>query len=182
MFVFQGLDVNESTVSGRAYKRIDKLYAEFNNQRQLYELNQNIDVRRFESDQVYRTETILGLSDSLDTFRLACSLAKFYSLDLWDVYMSFARNLFLEHAQLGIGLDDLETHLKPLVGVLHRKLDRFATIMHDDVFTTIDGRDLDKLATYFTILNDASSQAHVKLIRKLKSVDFTNGFDYKVSV
>lgn len=96
--------------------------------------------------------------------------------------MSFTRNLFLEHEILGVALDEVETHLKPLSSVLHRKFDRFAAIMNDDVLSTINGCDLDKLATYFTILNDSNSQAHVKLIKKLKSVDFANGINYKVKM
>lgn len=163
---------------------MDKLYSEFNNKHQLHALDQNIDVKRFETDAVYRHETILGLSDSLDTFKLACSLAKFYSLDLWDVYMSLTRNLFLEHAagSSSITLTELETHLKPLSPLLHRKLDRFAAIMRDQVLVTISGADLDTLAVYFTVLNDPQSQCHVKLIGKLKSADFNlAGFDYKVT-
>lgn len=129
---------------------------------------------------MYRNETILGLSDSLDTFKLACSLAKFYGLDLWEVYVSFARNLLFEYEQLGLTLQDVETHIKPLLSVLHRRFDRFSSMMRDDILSKIEGGDLDKLTTYFTLLNDPDSQAHIKLLRKLKSVDFAGGFDYKL--
>jgi hypothetical protein len=138
-------------------------------------------VKRFESDTVYRNETILGLSDSPDTFKLACSLAKFYSLDLWEVYMSFTRNLFLDYEQLGLSLDDVQTHVKPLLSVLNRKFERFSAIMKEEILEKINGRDLDRLIAYYTILNDKDSQVHVKLLNKIKSVDFTEGFDYKVT-
>lgn len=161
---------------------IDKLYSEHTNKTHLQDLNQNIDLSRFESDETYRNETILGLSDSLDTFKLACSLAKFYSLDLWEVYMSFARSLLIEYEQMGMSLDQVETHIKPLLPVLGRKFDKFSATLYADVFGKIDGRDLDKLITFYTLLNNADGQSHVKLLRKIKSVDFTSRFDYKVIV
>lgn len=95
--------------------------------------------------------------------------------------MSFTRNLFLDYEQLGLSLDDVQTHVKPLLSVLNRKFERFSAIMNEEILEKINGRDLDRLIAYYTILNDKDSQVHVKLLNKIKSVDFTEGFDYKVT-
>lgn len=173
------LELNDDSSYSRAYKSIEKLYSEFNHKTQLQNLNQNIDLNRFEIDTTYRNETILGLSDDLHTFKLACSLAKFYSVDLWEVYMSFTKNLFLDYEHIGLSLEELESNIKPLLPVLNRKFESFSLILSENILSKIDGKNLDKLVTYYKILNDQDSQTHVKLLKKLKSADFVSAFDYK---
>lgn len=169
-------DLNASKI----YANFDRIYADFNHKTQLDDLNQGIDLRRFETDASYRYETILGLSIDVSTFKLACSLAKFYSLDLWEVYASYVKYLVLEHDLVGLTLAQVDDQVKPLLPVLNQKFDQFASMMNQDIMPTIEGTNLDKLITFYTMLND---QTNVKLLKKLKSVNLTDsdarGMDYK---
>ncbi|CAF1011878.1 unnamed protein product, partial [Brachionus calyciflorus] len=163
--------------SFRLYKQINKQFTEFDHHNQLEHLNAGIDLDRFERDEIYKEETILGLSMDLNRFKLACSLAKFYSVDLWKVYLSFTEYLLCDSTDLT--LDQIETNLKPLTHVLAQRMDEYKKSMNERVYDFIDGKQLDKLILFYELLGDNESEVHVKNLKKLKSADLGPDFDYK---
>ena len=142
------------------------------------ELNAGIDLKRFETDQSYKHDTIMGLCLDVKTFDLACSLARFYSFDVWKVYMSFTEYLLTEVTDMD--LIEIDKKLQPLLSILRTKPDLFKSSMFDNVYTLIDGLDLDKLIIFYSLLDGVDQDAitHVKILKKLKTLSL-NGLDYK---
>ncbi|XP_014882775.1 neuroblastoma-amplified sequence-like, partial [Poecilia latipinna] len=85
-------------------KLISQLYVynerltDFTQAQVLQGLGRGVDVQRFSSDLEYKKNTILGLTETLDdsVYRIALSLAKRYSVPLWEVYMTHLEFLFTE--------------------------------------------------------------------------------------
>ncbi|KAJ4929301.1 hypothetical protein JOQ06_004911, partial [Pogonophryne albipinna] len=65
-------------------------------------LGRGVDVQRFSSDCDYKKETILGLTETLedDVYRISLSLAKRYSVPLWEVYMTHLEFLFTDSGEM----------------------------------------------------------------------------------
>ena len=160
------------------YQKINKLYTEYNQNNSLKELNAGIDLKRFETDQSYKHDTIMGLCLDVKTFDLACSLARFYSFDIWKVYMSFTEYLLTEVSDMD--LTEIDKKLQPLLSILKTKPDQFKSSMFDNVYTLIDGLDLDKLVLFYSLLDGVDQDAitHVKILKKIKTLSL-NGLDYK---
>ena len=172
--LFKAVKHNDSF---KLYKQVNKAYTAYKQNKALKELDNGIDLTRFENDQVYKKDTILGLSMDTGTFELACSLARFYSFDSWEVYMTFAEYLFNDKE--GISLEEIEAHLSPLMSVLKSKSDEFIMTMERNILSRIEGQNLDKLLLFYSLLDTEEAGVHVRTLKKLKSVSLS-GFDYKL--
>ncbi|XP_069829255.1 NBAS subunit of NRZ tethering complex isoform X2 [Dendropsophus ebraccatus] len=151
-------------------------------------LGKGVDVQRFSADSQYKTETILGLAETLEenVYKISLSLAQRYKVPLWEVYMTHLEYLFCDS---GLSTTEIEARAKSLglFDTLKTNPEAFYEHMAKYVYPTIEGRDLQRLLYYFTLLeNCGCSQyvrhtikpdSHVKLLKKLKAV--ASGLDYK---
>ncbi|CAN9507428.1 unnamed protein product [Ophioblennius macclurei] len=151
-------------------------------------LGRGVDVQRFSSDAEYKKETILGLTETLDdsVYRIALSLAKRYSVPLWEVYMTHLEFLFTDS---GLSTKDIESRSESLglFDTLKGDPRSFYSHMTKYVLPTVEGTDLGRLLYYYTLLDAASvepyvsaaikPESHVKLLKKLRAV--ANGLDYR---
>ncbi|KAF7663790.1 hypothetical protein LDENG_00200150 [Lucifuga dentata] len=151
-------------------------------------LGRGVDIQRFSSDSDYKKETILGLTETLDdgVYRIALSLAKRYSVPLWEVYMTHLEFLFTDS---GLSTKDIESRSEDLglFDTLKCRPQAFYSHMTKYVLTTVEGTDLDRLLYYYTLLEAAACEpyvtthikpdSHVKLLKKLRAV--ANGLDYR---
>ena len=160
------------------FKKVNKLYTEFNQNNTLKNLELGIDLKRFETDETYKHETILGLSMDVSTFQLACSLAKFYSFDTWKIYMSFTEYLIPEHESAGVPFAKIESKIAPLLPVLKSRMAEFKKNMVNNVLPFINGNDIDKLILFYGFIDDEESQNHAKCLKKLKSINL-HDLNYK---
>lgn len=133
----------------KMYIRLNKTYTEYKQNKALKELDAGIDLGRFEADEEYKHDTIIGLSLDLKTFELACSLAKFYAFDIWKVYMTFTEFLLTES---DVELKEAEAKLNPLTEVLREKKQDFKKAMDEKVLPLIDGGDLERLIVFYNLL------------------------------
>ncbi|KAM9354661.1 LOW QUALITY PROTEIN: NBAS subunit of NRZ tethering complex [Pholidichthys leucotaenia] len=151
-------------------------------------LGRGVDIQRFSSDADYKKETILGLTDTLDdgVYRIALSLAKRYSVPLWEIYMTHLEFLFTDS---GLSTKDIETRSESLRLFETLKCDpqAFYNHMTKYVLPTVAGTDLSRLLYYYTLLDAAGCEpyvttsikpdSHVKLLKKLRAV--ASGLDYR---
>ncbi|CAI5683528.1 NBAS subunit of NRZ tethering complex isoform X1 [Oreochromis niloticus] len=151
-------------------------------------LGRGVDVQRFSSDADYKKETILGLTETLDdgVYRIALSLAKRYSVPLWEVYMTHLEFLFTDS---GLSTKDIETRSESLslFETLKCNPQAFYSHMTKYVLPTVEGTDLNRLLYYYTLLDAAGCEpyvtttikpdCHVKLLKKLRAV--ANGLNYR---
>ncbi|TKS75992.1 Neuroblastoma-amplified sequence [Collichthys lucidus] len=151
-------------------------------------LGRGVDVQRFSSDSDYKKETILGLTETLDdgVYKIALSLAKRYSVPLWEVYMTHLEFLFTDS---GLSTKDIETRSASLSLFDTLKCDpqAFYTHMTKYVLPTVEGTDQSRLLYYYTLLDAAGCEpyvtttikpdSHVKLLKKLRAV--ANGLNYR---
>ncbi|XP_066453161.1 NBAS subunit of NRZ tethering complex [Eleutherodactylus coqui] len=151
-------------------------------------LGKGVDVQRFATDSQYKTETILGLAETLEenVYTISLSLAQRYKVPLWEVYMTHLEYLFCDS---GLSTTEIEERAKSLglFDTLKANPEAFYEHMAKYVYPTIEGRDHQRLLYYFTLLeNCGCSQhvrhlikpdSHVKLLKKLKAV--ASGLDYK---
>nr|XP_024660884.1 neuroblastoma-amplified sequence isoform X2 [Maylandia zebra] len=151
-------------------------------------LGRGVDVQRFSSDADYKKETILGLTETLDdgVYRIALSLAKRYSVPLWEVYMTHLEFLFTDS---GLSTKDIETRSESLslFETLKCNPQAFYSHMMKYVLPTVEGTDLNRLLYYYTLLDAAGCEpyvtttikpdSHVKLLKKLRAV--ANGLNYR---
>ncbi|XP_062267282.1 NBAS subunit of NRZ tethering complex [Platichthys flesus] len=151
-------------------------------------LGRGVDVQRFSSDSDYKKETILGLTETLDdsVYRIALSLAKRYSVPLWEVYMTHLEFLFTDS---GFSTKDIETRSESLrlFDTLKTDPQAFYSHMTKYVLQTVEGTDLGRLLYYYTLLDAAGCEphvtttikpdSHVKMLKKLRAV--ANGLDYR---
>ena len=164
------LESDEDSIS-ELFRKLNRSYIEYNQNSELDRLDMGIDLKRFDTDQKYKHETILGLSMDLKTFSLACSLAKFYEFDLWTVYMSFTEYLFTDEANADLELTRIEELIRPLMPVLKQKRDEYESAMFKSVFSYIDGSDLEKMSLFYKLLENDKSDVHLRIIKKLKSIN-----------
>jgi neuroblastoma-amplified sequence len=162
----------------KSFRKLNRNFTEYKQNQALNKLNAGIDLKRFETDEQYKHDTILGLSMDLNTFDLSCSLAKFYDFNLWKVYITFTEYLFEISPTSEISLSSVKEKLEPLLTLLRSKQDDFNQIMNTQILDLIDGTDLDKMTVFYEILNDEHSDFHIKTIKKLKSMSF-NKLNYK---
>uniref|UniRef100_A0A3Q3K2P3 Neuroblastoma-amplified sequence N-terminal domain-containing protein n=1 Tax=Monopterus albus TaxID=43700 RepID=A0A3Q3K2P3_MONAL len=151
-------------------------------------LGRGVDVQRFSSDSDYKKETILGLTETLDdgVYRIALSLAKRYSVSLWEVYMTHLEFLFTDS---GLSTKDIESRSESLglFDILKCNPQAFYSHMTKYVLPTVEGTDLGRLFYYYTLLDAAGCEpyvtaiikpdSHVKLLKKLRAV--ASGLDYR---
>lgn len=151
-------------------------------------LGRGVDVQRFSSDADYKKETILGLTETLDdgVYRIALSLAKRYSVPLWEVYMTHLEFLFTDS---GLSTKDIETRSESLglFATLKCNPQAFYSHMTKYVLPTVEGTDLSRLLYYYTLLDATGCEpyvtttikpdSHVKLLKKLRAV--ANGLNYQ---
>ncbi|XP_056284464.1 NBAS subunit of NRZ tethering complex isoform X2 [Pseudoliparis swirei] len=151
-------------------------------------LGRGVDVQRFSSDGDYKKETILGLTETLqdDVYRIALSLAKRYSVPLWEVYMTHLEFLFTDS---GLSTKDIESRSESLglFDTLKCDPEAFYSHMTKYVLPTVEGSDQARLLYYYTLLDAAGCEphvttaikphSHVKLLKKLRAV--ANGLDYR---
>uniref|UniRef100_A0A3Q3XCS4 NBAS subunit of NRZ tethering complex n=1 Tax=Mola mola TaxID=94237 RepID=A0A3Q3XCS4_MOLML len=151
-------------------------------------LGRGVDVQRFSADSDYKKETILGLTETLDdsVYRIALSLAKRYSVPLWDVYMTHLEFLFTDS---GLSTKEIESRSVSLglFDTLKCNPRAFYSHMSRYVLPTVEGTDQNRLLYYYTLLEAAgcepyvtttiTPESHVKLLKKLRAV--ANGLDYR---
>ncbi|XP_056420196.1 NBAS subunit of NRZ tethering complex isoform X2 [Hyla sarda] len=151
-------------------------------------LGKGVDVQRFATDSQYKTETILGLAETLEenVYKISLSLAQRYKVPLWEVYMTHLEYLFCDS---GLSTTEIEERAKSLglFDTLRANPEAFHEHMAKYVYPTIEGRDLQRLLYYFTLLENCGCsqhvkhpikpESHVKLLKKLKAV--ASGLDYK---
>ncbi|TMS12364.1 Neuroblastoma-amplified sequence, partial [Larimichthys crocea] len=144
-------------------------------------LGRGVDVQRFSSDSDYKKETILGLTETLDdgVYKIALSLAKRYSVPLWEVYMTHLEFLFTDS---GLSTKDIETRSGSLSLFDTLKCDpqAFYSHMTKYVLPTVEGTDQSRLLYYYTLLDAAGCEpyvtttikpdSHVRLLKKLRAV------------
>nr|XP_061784995.1 NBAS subunit of NRZ tethering complex-like isoform X2 [Nerophis lumbriciformis] len=152
-------------------------------------LGRGVDVQRFSSDLDYKKETILGLAETLDdsVYGISMSLAKRYSVPLWEVHMTHLEFLFTDS---GLSTKDLESRSESLglFQTLKSNPQAFYSHMNKYVLPSVEGSDLSRLLYYYTLLDAAGCEAfmagaaikpesHVKLLKKLRAV--ANGLNYR---
>ncbi|XP_059211796.1 NBAS subunit of NRZ tethering complex [Centropristis striata] len=151
-------------------------------------LGRGVDVQRFSSDSEYKKETILGLTETLEdnVYRIALSLAKRYSVPLWEVYMTHLEFLFTDS---GLSTKDIESRSESLglFDTLKCNPEAFYSHMTKYVLPTVEGTDQNRLLYYYTLLDAAGCEpyvtttikpdSHVKLLKKLRAV--ANGLNYR---
>uniref|UniRef100_A0A671WBP3 NBAS subunit of NRZ tethering complex n=1 Tax=Sparus aurata TaxID=8175 RepID=A0A671WBP3_SPAAU len=150
-------------------------------------LGRGVDVQRFSSDSDYKKETILGLTETLDdgVYKIALSLAKRYSVPLWEVYMTHLEFLFTDS---GLSTKDIESRSESLglFDTLKCNPQAFYRHMTKYVLPTVEGTDQARLLYYYTLLDAAGCEpfvttiikpeSHVKLLKKLRAV--ASGLNY----
>uniref|UniRef100_A0A4W6EH12 NBAS subunit of NRZ tethering complex n=1 Tax=Lates calcarifer TaxID=8187 RepID=A0A4W6EH12_LATCA len=153
-------------------------------------LGRGVDVQRFSSDSDYKKETILGLTETLDdgVYRIALSLAKRYSVPLWEVYMTHLEFLFTDSGYI-LSTKDIESRSESLAlfDTLKCNPQAFYSHMTKYVLPTVEGTDMARLLYYYTLLDAAGCEpyvttiikpdSHVKLLKKLRAV--ASGLDYR---
>ncbi|XP_069584214.1 NBAS subunit of NRZ tethering complex [Ranitomeya imitator] len=151
-------------------------------------LGKGVDVQRFATDSQYKTETILGLAETLEenVYKISLSLAQRYKVPLWEVYMTHLEHLFCDS---GLSTTEIENRAKSLglYDTLKASPEAFYEHMAKYVYPTIEGRDHQRLLYYFTLLENCGCSpyikhiikpdSHIKLLKKLKAV--ASGLDYK---
>ncbi|XP_068609705.1 NBAS subunit of NRZ tethering complex [Brachionichthys hirsutus] len=151
-------------------------------------LGRGVDVCRFSSDSDYKKETILGLTETLDdgVYGIALSLAKRYSVPLWEVYMTHLEFLFTDS---GLSTKDIESRSESLglFNTLKGDPEAFYNHMTKYVLPTVEGSDQSRLLYYYTLLDAAGCEpyvattikpeSHIKLLKKLRAV--ANGLNYR---
>ncbi|XP_015247730.1 PREDICTED: neuroblastoma-amplified sequence [Cyprinodon variegatus] len=151
-------------------------------------LGRGVDVQRFSSDSEYKKKTILGLTETLDddVYRIALSLAKRYSVPLWEVYMTHLEFLFTESSLSTEEIENRSNSLK-LFDTLKCDPEAFYSHMTKYVLPTVEGSDLGRLLYYYTLIDAAGCEpyvttiikpeSHVKLLKKLRAV--AKGINYR---
>nr|XP_033504549.1 neuroblastoma-amplified sequence [Epinephelus lanceolatus] len=151
-------------------------------------LGRGVDVQRFSSDSDYKKETILGLTETLedDVYKIALSLAKRYSVPLWEVYMTHLEFLFTDS---GLSTKDIESRSESLglFETLKCNPEAFYSHMTKYVLPSVEGTDQARLLYYYTLLDAAGCEpyvtttikpeSHVKLLKKLRAV--ASGLNYR---
>ncbi|XP_047243058.1 NBAS subunit of NRZ tethering complex isoform X3 [Girardinichthys multiradiatus] len=175
-------------------KLISQLYVynerltDFTQAQVLQGLGRGVDVQRFSSDSNYKKNTILGLTETLDdnVYRIALSLAKRYTVPLWEVYMTHLEFLFTENS---LSTEEIETRSNSLklFDTLKCDPEAFYSHMTKYVLPTVEGSDLGRLLYYYTLLDAAGCEpyvttiikpdSHIKLLKKLRAV--AKGVNYR---
>uniref|UniRef100_A0A674NUU7 NBAS subunit of NRZ tethering complex n=1 Tax=Takifugu rubripes TaxID=31033 RepID=A0A674NUU7_TAKRU len=153
-------------------------------------LGRGVDVHRFSTDSDYKKETILGLTETLDdsVYKIALSLAKRYSVPLWEVYMTHLEFLFTDSGYI-LSTKEIESRSESLSLFDTLKFDpqAFYSHMTKYVLPSVAGNDHSRLLYYYTLLEAAGCEpyvttaikpeSHVKLLKKLRAV--AAGLDYR---
>ncbi|KFM69122.1 Neuroblastoma-amplified sequence, partial [Stegodyphus mimosarum] len=169
-------------------EKYNKLLYDFIQAEILHSIGGGVDATRFTKDDVYKKDTILGISMTLDdnVFHTAVSLAHHYSIPLWDLYMTHLEYLFSEISVSASVITERIQKLK-LKEKLLEQMKSFEFRLRNCVYPNIDGRDHDKLHLYFSLLEDCGdyeddmklkSSLHKKLLNKLRGA--MKGIDYKM--
>jgi hypothetical protein len=160
------------------FTKVDNLYTENIQLNELNSLNKGINISRFKNENDYKKDTIQGLAMDVSTFELACNLAKLNGLCLWDIYISFIEYLFNDYegdTKLKL-IEEYITKLKPeLIKDKAKLVERVTKSI------IVDGTQIEKLLLFYSLLaeNDDLFEVNLKLLKKMKSINFEFRFDYK---
>ena len=143
----------------------------------LNQLDQTIDLNRFEIDVEYRRLTILGLFMCDDpSFQSAEQLAMKYNLSIDQCHHSYFEYL-LTNSNLSI--NEIRKRLKPFLNSERMKKNRQIKLdlvkrLHSNVWPLIDGKDLQRLKLFYEIkksLGDLThAQKHFQTIEQLQNL------------
>ncbi|XP_035232284.1 neuroblastoma-amplified sequence-like, partial [Stegodyphus dumicola] len=169
-------------------EKYNKLLYDFIQAEILHSIGGGVDATRFTKDDVYKKDTILGISMTLDdnVFHTAVSLTHHYNIALWDLYMTHLEYLFSEMSVSASAITERIQKLKLKEKLLEHKKS-FESRLRNCVYPNIDGRDHDKLHLYFSLLEDCGDHEddmklkpslHKKLLNKLTGA--MKGIDYKM--
>lgn len=163
----------------------------------LRRLGAGVDMGRFLSDAGYKEDTVLGLALTLESevLDLALALARKYHVSEWEVYMAHLQHLFSS----GLETEEVRSRVSEcgLIPALSKNPEMLITRMEETVLPAINGKDLDRLLLYYTLLEPCSTKGskdtstdagkdsglggsastHIKLLKKLKGT--ANTLDYK---
>ncbi|XP_026284757.1 NBAS subunit of NRZ tethering complex isoform X1 [Frankliniella occidentalis] len=155
----------------------------------LLTLDCGVDVNRFASDDQYRHDSILGLAMNEDSERLrfALALATRHGVDRAEVVAEHVSNLLLSglpesEVKHRLSDSDLNKIIQEAPEVVKEKLET-------SVFSHIDGKQINLLELYYTILNQVAPshrnvrllpKDHLKLLGKVKAT--TASLDYKLLI
>ncbi|XP_028823791.1 NBAS subunit of NRZ tethering complex isoform X2 [Denticeps clupeoides] len=151
-------------------------------------LGRGVDTHRFSADAQYKKHTILGLAETLDdsVYRISVSLARRYSVPLWEVFMTHLEFLFTDS---GLSTKEIEERSISLglLTTLKNDPEAFYSHMVKYVYPAVSGTDLSRLLLYYSLLESCDCgqnigsvmkpDTHVKLLKKLKAV--AHGLDYR---
>ena len=160
------------------FTKVDNLYTENIQLNELNSLNKGINIDRFKNENDYKKDTIQGLAMDVNTFDLACNLAKLNGLCLWDIYISFIEFLFNDYEdeeKLKL-IEEYITKLKPdLVKDKAKLVERVTKSI------IVDGTNIEKLILFYSLLAEHEDlfEVNFKLLKKIKPINFEFKLNYK---
>ncbi|GFR05331.1 neuroblastoma-amplified sequence [Trichonephila clavata] len=168
-------------------QKYDKMLYDFVQAEILHSIGGGVDATRFANDDVYKKDTILGISMTLDDniFQTALSLAHHYSVPSWDLYMTHLEYLFSESSVSAAVITERIEKFK-LSGNLLKHKKAFETRLKDYIYPGISGKDHEKLLICLSLLGDCGDyedslkvkpSVHKKLLSKFKAS--IKNIDYK---
>ncbi|CAF3821252.1 unnamed protein product [Rotaria sp. Silwood1] len=151
----------------------------------LNQLDNSIDLNRFENDNEYRRLTILGLFMCDDpSFEYGEQLAIKYNISIDECHHSYFEYLLTTS---NLSLNEIRKKMKPFLNSERIKKNRQIKLdlvkrLHTNVFPFIDGKDYERLKLFYDIkksLGDIThAQKHIQAIQQLTNI-LNNDFDYK---
>ncbi|GFT32150.1 neuroblastoma-amplified sequence [Nephila pilipes] len=172
-------------------QKYDKMLYDFVQAEILHSIGGGVDATRFANDDVYKKDTILGISMTLDNsiFQTALSLAHHYSVPSWDLYMTHLEYLFSESSVSAAIISERIEKFKLSEKLLQRKK-TFATRLKDYIYPGISGQDHEKLLICLSLLEDCGDNedslkvkpsVHKKLLNKFKAAVKTINYKHIMS-
>ncbi|CAF3344776.1 unnamed protein product [Rotaria socialis] len=152
----------------------------------LNQLDNSIDLSRFQNDSEYRHLTVIGLfmCDN-PSFEYGEQLAVKYNISIDECHHSYFEYL-LTNSNLSI--NEIRKKIKPFLNSERLKRNRQNKLelvkrLHTNVFPLIDGKDYERLKLFYDIkksLGDLThAQKHIQAIQQLINI-LNNDFDYKL--
>ena len=171
--------VEETGDNERLQNAIRSLHT-FVESHKLSALNSSIDVTRFETDEAYRLETLLGLAGCSDPKlnSLALDLASRHGIDQWQLHLCTFKHVFASSGSLSASDAKKYVTERDLVSKLREKEEMFVAKLETDVFEEIAINDLERLRFFFEVLSTLSGSSnmhqnaklHVEALSLLKTI------------
>ncbi|CAF3987980.1 unnamed protein product, partial [Rotaria sp. Silwood1] len=143
----------------------------------LNQLDNSIDLNRFENDNEYRRLTILGLFMCDDpSFEYGEQLAIKYNISIDECHHSYFEYLLTTS---NLSLNEIRKKMKPFLNSERIKKNRQIKLdlvkrLHTNVFPFIDGKDYERLKLFYDIkksLGDLThAQKHIQAIQQLTNI------------